>query len=102
MAIPECVPPILKLYKQLAHGGVFPFCSSSDGAVSFTRYGKEYFTECPSGTTPIDMQVVEHGPIHRLCKTDVSGKTKFISPTRREKPSFLEYEVQGQPHRIWW
>jgi hypothetical protein len=62
MAVGECVPPIKKLYKDLAHGRAFPSCAMSSGSngpsssqVATTAYAEPMATkydQCPSGTSP--------------------------------------------------
>lgn len=133
MAVSECVPPIQKLYRHLARGHSFPLCKSADGYVNFTRYGKEYYDNCPAGTKTVYRTDNDRGiRRQKLCETftpikggyypiggdrdgyndgyeirivdgkRIYGKVERKLPPRREKPSYLEYVVQGKTSRIWW
>lgn len=130
MAVSQCVPPIERLYRHLAHGGSFPLCKSADGHVKFTRYGQEHYEDCPAGTKAVYRTMSDHGRgNHRYCETfspvkgaratgggdpgnqyavriigdkQVWGKVQLNLPPRRERPSYLEYIVRGQTQRIWW
>jgi len=59
MAVSECVPPIKKLYRDLAKGKAFPTCAmasapDSPGGKSWAEHGSSSYDHCPAGTTALD------------------------------------------------
>lgn len=59
MAVAECVPPIKKLYRDLARGRAFPTCQmasapDSPGGKSWAEHGASYYNPCPAGTTALE------------------------------------------------
>jgi hypothetical protein len=54
-AVPECVPPITRLWDHLRHGGAFPSCEMATGpnGRSWAQMGWTYYDACPAGTTAL-------------------------------------------------
>jgi len=55
-AVAECVPPIKKLFRDLAKGKPFPSCTLSNGGTdtsNFARQTTNYYPTCPDGLTPL-------------------------------------------------
>lgn len=57
-AVEECVPPIHRLRRALAHGHPFPRCTLSNGqdsraAGTWVQRGFNYYDRCPAGTTAL-------------------------------------------------
>lgn len=51
-AVPECKPPIHRLWKHLRDGHDFPSCDMARGpdGASFAKRGFSYYDPCPTGT----------------------------------------------------
>ncbi|UVW30679.1 hypothetical protein [Massilia sp. H6] len=59
MAVMECVPPIKKLFRDLARGKAFPKCDMASapdapGGKSWVQHGTSFYDQCPAGTTALD------------------------------------------------
>jgi len=56
MAVSMCVPPITKLYDDLAHGRAFPSCDMAAGPTgrSYAVQNTSYYDPCPTGTTALE------------------------------------------------
>jgi hypothetical protein len=55
MAVAECVPPIRRLWRELARGHAFPTCAMATGPAgrSYARPTYGYYERCPEGTTEL-------------------------------------------------
>jgi hypothetical protein len=67
MAVSECVPPIKKLYRDLAKGKAFPSCEMANapdtaGGKSWAQHGASYYDQCPMGTTALEAGSYAMGP----------------------------------------
>lgn len=59
MAVAECVPPIKKLFRDLARGKSFPSCQlasapETQGGKTWAQHGVSYYDQCPAGTRALD------------------------------------------------
>jgi hypothetical protein len=74
-AVAECVPPINRLFRDLARGRGFPTCAmasapNSNGGASWAQPGVSYYDACPAGTTALPSGVLampgagSGGPFH--------------------------------------
>jgi hypothetical protein len=59
MAVAECVPPIKKLFRDLARGKSFPSCAmasapDAQGGKSWAEHGASNYDHCPAGTTALE------------------------------------------------
>lgn len=59
MAVSECVPPIRKLYRDLARGKAFPTCAMASApgtpaGKSWAQHGVSYYDQCPTGTIALE------------------------------------------------
>lgn len=65
MAVSACVPPISRLYRELARGHTFPTCRLASGpkGQSYAKMAWRLYDACPSGTTglPLGAQAVLAG-----------------------------------------
>jgi hypothetical protein len=54
-AVAPCVPPIRRLWRELARGRPFPTCpmASGPGGRSFARPASRYYDPCPDGTAEL-------------------------------------------------
>lgn len=57
-AVPECVPSITRLFRDLARGRAFPTCAmasapDAQGGQSWAEHKVVQYDECPSGTTAL-------------------------------------------------
>ena len=58
-AVADCVPPVNKLFHDLARGRAFPTCDLASapgaaGGISWAQRGSSYYDICPAGTTALD------------------------------------------------
>lgn len=55
MAVAPCVPPIRKLWRELARGHGFPSCAmaTGPGGRSYALPANSYYDRCPGGTTAL-------------------------------------------------
>ncbi|WP_408914468.1 hypothetical protein [Brucella pseudogrignonensis] len=125
----ECVPPITKLYKQLARGGGFPTCSGADFSTS--HEGVEPF-ECPDNFELVRVQDPDSRRLSATCQSKAvkkvpaqmclhikgqppkgkwfelngerfCGLREVRKPVKREKPHYIDVTIEGGgTHRVWY
>ena len=52
-AVSQCIPPITRLWEDLAHFRGFPSCEMAAAGGTRAEIGSSYFDACPTGTTPL-------------------------------------------------
>jgi len=98
MAVSQCVPPITKLHKHLAKGRSFPLCKSADGHVKFTRYGKDYYEDCPAGAKTVYRSDDDRSLRSRkFCEifTPIHGRRGAVGHSRDDRDG---NRYSGQPY----
>ena len=80
MAVSMCMPPITKLYDDLAHGRAFPSCDMAAGPTgrSYAVQNTSYYDPCPTGTTALDagLYAVQSGGTSASAYPETSGWVK--------------------------
>lgn len=81
MAEAECVPPIQRLFRQLARGGGFPSCAEAGGTRAYSQSASEYW--CPNG------YLMPHPDLKDQHYCMAAGSVDVL--------------IDGQPwQRVWW
>ena len=52
-AVSQCIPPITRLWEDLAHFRGFPSCETASAKGSRAQIGSSYFDPCPDGTSAL-------------------------------------------------